>query len=146
MAFFAQRFHRLGQLLVIDAAAHQAVGVGRSLINPREAGADSAPILMRLHALRTLDRRRVLPELILILGQLPEAQLEVQARRHALRKLERAVVQVAAVLAPGPLGAPAGGSVQRTALGQGRSAALSLRSVVSWLERLFSSRLPCRGS
>ncbi|AUB81429.1 hypothetical protein [Candidatus Thiodictyon syntrophicum] len=108
------------------AAAHQAASHGRSPVNPREAGADSAPILARLHALRTLDSHRVLPELILILGQLPAAQLEVQARCHALRKLERAVVQVAAVLAPGPMGAPAGASAQRTTLRGGRRAALSL--------------------
>ena len=107
------------------AAAHHAAGVGRSLINPSETGADSAPILMRLHALRTLDGPRVVPELILILGQLPSAQLEVQARCHALRKLERAVVQVAAALAPG-MGAAAGAGGQPTPLSRGRSAALSL--------------------
>lgn len=106
------------------AVAQQSVSLGRSLIRPREVGADIAPILMRLRALRTLEDRRVLPELILILGQLPGAQLDVQERYHALRKLERAVVQVAAALTPGRMG-PRCGARGRSA-GQGRGATLSL--------------------
>ena len=96
------------------AAQSRATGSGDPLLGPDGLRADIPALLLRLGALRALDDRQVLPELVLILEQLPHARLEVQDRYHALRKLQRAVLQVAEAMTPRRL-APRPGAPTRPA-------------------------------
>ncbi len=107
------------------------------MITQSDVCADIPSILIRLRALRRLDNHRVLPKLILILGQLPGVQLDVQERYHALRKLELTVVRVAAALAlalaPARLGVSSGASGGSAGHSRGPSAPPSLE------QRLYSA-------
>jgi len=91
-----------------------ATGSGPQRIGPDGLRADIPSLLLRLGALRALDDRQVLPELILILEQLPHARLDVQDRYHALRKLQPAVLRVAQAMTPRRL-APRAGAPARPA-------------------------------
>ncbi len=64
-----------------------------------QAGAATPSLRQRLARLRTLHQDRVVPELILILEQVPLAELSLPDRLRLLCRLEHAVVRVSAVLA-----------------------------------------------
>jgi len=92
------------------AAPSRATGSAEPLLGPDGLRADIPAVLLRLGALRALDDRQVLPELVLILEQLPHSRLDVQDRFHALRKLQRTVLQVAAAMTPRRISPRPGGS------------------------------------